>query len=91
MPEGENGEMPKMPTTEKREALAAYAHKAWSGWMRWMFDRCSPQDDGSTIVPAGLVSRWVRQMNTSYADLPDNEKESDRQEADEMLAIMSKE
>ena len=78
-----------MDTDQTREALAAYAHEAWSGWMRYMFAKCNHTGVGLAI-PDALVERWTRQMNTAYADLPENEKQSDRKEADEMLAIVGR-
>jgi hypothetical protein len=74
---------------EEREALAAYAHEAWSGWMKYMFGKSSRgRTSGHVVIPADLVARWERQMTTPYADLPESEKESDRVEADKMLAII---
>ena len=71
-----------------RESLADYAHEAWSGWMKYLYTKCSAiADDGAILIPASLVERWERQMNTSYSDLPENEKESDRKEADKMIEI----
>lgn len=72
----------------KREALAAYAHEAWSGWMKYLFEHSEIYTDGSVGIPVDLVRRWYRQMNTPYAALPESEKESDRAEADKMLAIV---
>lgn len=79
----------KTDTDDLREKLAAYAHEAWSGWMRYLFSRSEHGLTGRETIPAELVKRWARQMNTPYADLPENEKESDRKEADRMLAIMA--
>lgn len=78
--------MPK--TTDVREQLAAYAHEAWSGWMRYLFEKSRETVDGSVVIPPWAVARWTRQAATPYADLPENEKESDRDEADKMLAIV---
>jgi hypothetical protein len=75
----------------KREMLAEYAHDAWSGWMKYMFQKSKIQDDGTLIVPKWAVDRWKRQMNTSYIDMPESEKDSDLIEADRMLKIMSEE
>lgn len=81
----------------KREALARYAHEAWSGWMKYFFSKC---EGGGTVdgvepipvtIPGWAVERWQRQMNTPYAELPEAEKESDRVEADKMLAIIEAE
>lgn len=74
--------MPKVANEE----LAAYAHEAWAGWMRYLFSKCLKESDGVKI-PQALVDRWTRQMQTPYAELPENEKESDRVEALKMQAI----
>ena len=74
--------------SELREALAEYAHKAWSGWMRYMFKKSHERINGTIAIPPGLVARWKRQTMSEYADLPESEKESDRKEADQMVAIM---
>lgn len=72
-----------------REELAALAHEQWSGWMRYMFNVCPDREGGHKEIPASLVIRWQRQVDTAYADLPEEEKESDRQEADRVLALLT--
>ena len=79
------------PTALVRESLAAYAHGAWCGWMRYMWSKCTPNADGSLTIPAWAVDRWERQMSTPYVELPQDERASDRQEADAILAIVVKE
>lgn len=84
---------------EQIEALANYAHEAWSGWMKYLFSKCRPGTDylgmsgymanGSLVIPKESVERWRRQMNTPYAELPEREKESDRDEARKMLAVLA--
>lgn len=83
---------------ETREKLATYAHEAWSGWMRWMFEHggmstIQADDNGKTVtfwtMKPEQYERWQRQMNTVYGALPESEKESDRAEADKMLAIIT--
>jgi len=69
------------------EQLAAYAHEAWSGWMKYLFQKSPTNPDGSVTIPVELVERWKRQMNTAYEDLPEKEKESDREEALKMMRI----
>jgi hypothetical protein len=82
-----------------REKLADYAHEAWSGWMKHLFDlskitytRNYQSDEltpeGVLLIPDALVKRWQRQMTTSYNELSDAEKDSDRKEADKILAIL---
>ena len=83
----------KMSENDLREALAAYAHEAWSGWMKHMASKGSVVSRRreywvQVSVPLSLVHRWERQMYTAYADLPESEKESDRAEADKMIAIV---
>lgn len=70
------------------ERLAEYAHAAWSGWMEYLFRKSFPRDDGFVVIPRPLVERWTWQMETPYSELPENEKESDRDEARKMLAII---
>ena len=67
------------------EALATYAHDAWAAWMHYLFTKISRNDDGTATIPAWAVERWTRQLNMTYADLPDIEKESDRSEAARIL------
>lgn len=78
----------RTPIERDRELLAAYAHNAWAGWMRYLFSKGTFNEDGTWTMPAWAVERWQRQMNTAYADLPDKERESDRQEADKILDIV---
>jgi hypothetical protein len=71
-----------------REQLAEYAHAAWSGWMQYMFSKGVYNLDNQTwIMPGWAVARWQRQLRTGYSDLPEEEKASDRAEADKILAL----
>ena len=70
-----------------RELLSDYAHEAWCGWMKYMFSKAVVNSDGTWTMPQWAVERWQRQMNTKYSELPEEEKKSDREEADKMLSI----
>ena len=72
----------------QHEALAEYAHNAWAGWMNYLFEKSEKNKDGTVTIPKWAVDRWERQASTMYADLPEEEKKSDRLEANTMLKIM---
>jgi hypothetical protein len=73
---------------DMREQLAALAHAQWSGWMEYMFSKCRADSPSGLTIPIWAVERWQRQMNTPYAELPEEEKNSDREEADKVLALI---
>jgi hypothetical protein len=56
--------------------------------MEYLFSKCTFNDDGTATIPSWAVDRWLRQMNTPYAELPEDEKDSDRKEADKFLALL---
>jgi hypothetical protein len=72
----------------QRERLAEYAHEAWSGWMHYLFSRCGTTEDGGMHIPPKWVRRWQRQVSLPYELLREDEKDSDRREADRMLEIV---
>jgi hypothetical protein len=80
--------MPKGSDPKLREDLAALAHQQWAGWMRYMFRDTIPTDEGGEEILCTKVERWKRQMKTPYDKLPESEKESDRKEADRVLALI---
>lgn len=63
-----------------REELADLAHEQWSGWMKYMFENWDDEH----------VARWERQMETPYSELSEEEQDSDRKEADRVLAVLRK-
>ncbi len=73
---------------EAREELARYAHIAWAGWMIYLFSKSTKLATGEALIPASLVARWERQTTTPYSELPEDEKDSDRAEADKILEIV---
>lgn len=50
------------------EKLADLEHRQWAHWTRYMLDNYTEEN----------VERWRRQILTSYCDLSDSEKDSDR-------------
>jgi hypothetical protein len=73
-----------------RELLADYAHRAWSGWMSYLFSKSRRNKDGSVTIPKALVQRWDTQIATDYYLLTEKEKDSDRIEADAMIALFER-
>lgn len=73
-----------------KENLARLSHEQWSGWMEYLFSKGTFNDDGTWAMPAWAVERWQRQMKTSYDNLPEEDKDSDRREADKFLKVMQK-
>lgn len=70
------------------EELADYAHKAWALWTAYLLSNCHVQPNGDLLLPERYVTRWERQINTAYADLSEDEQESDRREARKMTDIL---
>lgn len=73
---------------ELREQLAALAHAQWSGWMVYLFGLSRSNGDGTITIPAELVARWQGQIATPYQELSEREKDSDRVEADRVIALI---
>ena len=63
---------------ELRELLATLAHEQWSGWTEYMLANMDEVH----------IKGWKRQIATLYEDLSEPEKDSDRKEADRVLAVL---
>ena len=72
-----------------REVVADVQHQIWAHWMTYLFSICPINSDGSVTIPAKKVERWTTQANIAYSDLTEKEKDSDRHEADKVLAVIS--
>ncbi len=73
-----------------REKLANLCHQQWSGWMKYLFSKCELDDDVATI-PEWATERWQRQLMTPYSELSEEEKNSDRVEADKFIKLLKEE
>ena len=73
---------------QMREELAALIHDMWSGWIGHVEAKSALNPDGSMTIPAWAVMRRKRQMEGSYDDLSESEKDSDRREADKVLTLL---
>jgi hypothetical protein len=67
------------------ERLAAIEHDRWASWQRYVHDHCHRLDDGSLVIPADLAARWEVQIQTPYAELSEQEKDSDREQVQRYL------
>lgn len=61
-----------------RERLAELEHIRWALWTEHMLDNMDEVH----------VANWRRQIATPYADLSEKEKDSDREWADRVIAIL---
>lgn len=77
-----------LDSLETLERLANLAHEQWSGWMQYLFEKSTKNQDGTVTIPAWAVERWQRQVATPYADLSEQEKESDRREARRVITVL---
>ena len=57
-----------MADFETLDAVAALVHRQWSNWARYMLDNVTDKN----------IARWQRQIDTTYMDLPETQKDSDR-------------
>lgn len=62
------------------ETLSALEHDRWAHWQNYLHSKCKENDDGSLTIPKELVEKWNAQIQTSYSDLTEKEKESDREQ-----------
>ncbi|RDJ05076.1 hypothetical protein [Rhizobium grahamii] len=72
------------------EELAAIEHERWAHWQQYMHSEAERQPDGSLLIPAALVERWERQIKTDYDQLPEDERESDREQVMKYLPLVQK-
>ena len=71
------------------EQLAAIEHERWAHWQRFMHGKGERTPDGSLVLPADLVAKWERLIETPYAQLTDNERESDREQVRRYLPVVA--
>lgn len=74
--------------SELNEQLASIQHKIWAHWMQYLFSVSIQNLDGSITIPKDKVERWKRQASTSYESLPQDEKKSDKEQAEKVLALL---
>jgi hypothetical protein len=71
-----------------REQLADQEHERWSRWMTYLFSKCKVAEGGNLLIPHESVKHWLRQIETPYSELSEEEKDSDKKEADNTLRLL---
>lgn len=72
-----------------REKLSDIQHEIWSTWMIYLFKISIYNNDGTYTIPVDKVEHWKRQISTPYGELSEIEKDSDRKQADKIIAILN--
>ena len=71
-----------------REAIAATVHEIWIHWMEYLYSKGRTMPSGDFIIDFDDYFHWMQQMEKSYHSLSEREKESDRDQADKIIAII---
>lgn len=72
------------------EQLAAIEHERWAHWQKYLHEKGQRQSDGSVLLPADLVARWERQIDAPYDALPEEEKDSDREQVRKYFPLLKR-
>jgi hypothetical protein len=71
------------------DTLAAVEHERWAHWQRFMHRKGRSLADGSLLLPAELVARWERQIETPFDKLTEDEKDSDRDQVRQYISAIA--
>ncbi len=74
---------------EEREMVASLVHELWIQWMQYFQKQVRWIEGMGWAIPEDIIVRWQRQMRTKYDDLPEEDKESNRRQADKILDLMA--
>ena len=72
------------------DLFAEVEHQRWAHWQQYMHSHCTRLEDGSLVIPPGLVARWQSQIETPYQALTEREKESDREQVRKYFPLLGK-
>jgi len=63
------------------EKLADIEHQRWADWQKYMHSKMLPSAKGGIYeIGEDFITRWEKQIKTSYKDLTEKEKDSDREQ-----------
>ncbi len=68
-----------------RETLADELHEIWAHWMKYQFTRMQYSNNGEWVILDADMKKWTKQAHTPYSKLNENEKNSDRDQADRLI------
>ena len=76
-----------------RERLAELEHEQWAHWAKHMLGILKPLFGGMPTEPEFqrariALERWERQIEAPYYDLTEEERDSDREWADRVIAVL---
>jgi len=60
------------------EKLADIEHQRWADWQKWCHKVL--RENCSSDKLEKVLKRWDKQIKTNYKDLPEQEKDSDREQ-----------
>ena len=69
---------------ELREDLASLEHEQWAHWTEYMLKNYG------ALFGDHNRARWEKQIRTPYSKLSEKEKDSDREWADKVIALIKK-
>ena len=78
-----------MADNELFEELAAIEHERWSDWQFYLHSQCTREIDGSLVIPQKYVERLEILMETPYAKLTEEQKDSDRDQVRRYWPLLS--
>jgi hypothetical protein len=79
-----------MDREELLERLADLEHQQWIEWTKYMLDKLYPLFSPDALADESRLedlNRWNKQIETSYEDLSEKEKESDRKFARKIMFL----
>ena len=66
------------PESDLFEKLAEIEHQRWSDWQKWCHQVL--RENCPSLELERVLEKWDKQIATSYADLTEKEKDSDRKQ-----------
>ena len=73
------------------EKLASIEHERWCDWQKYMHSKGEISPDGCFLIYSlAQIKNWERQIATPYAELSEQEKQSDRDQVDRYWPLIDR-